>query len=341
MEDRLDYDVLEQRLHGGDEDTRLEAVRQILTVPIFDGSQVPRFLKILKEHLNDKSVAVRYYGKKAFARLKKMTQIRDIGIILPHEFEEAISDEPAEAPTYVYGSREYWYYELNSIDYKIRIKAIIELTKEPDDQAYQRLAAHADSEKHDHVLATLAKYLAYFKRSDAFFKIKAFLEHSDSRVRANAIEGFQILGDPRAVPLVMPYLADRDNRIRANAARLLVMFHPEEVVKSIREMLASSDEWTRDSALYLLSKVEIPQVESLLLEALRDSSEEIVEKAVLGLGYNGSTPLAEEALTRIQEGTDPDGTGNRAFSEKVRHAAAGALELLKRRMDSRRSHQPR
>lgn len=337
MDARLNYDSLEQHLWDADEEVRLGAVRRILAAPLFEESQVARFLKILRDKLNDPSIAVRYYTKKAFSRLKRMVRNRDMGIVLPDEVEQVMSREPAPAPTYVYGSREYWLFELGSVDYKIRIKAIMELSKEPTEEAYRRLSELCKKETHDHVLATLVKYMAYFRKADVFFYIKDFLNHPDSRVRANTIEGFQLLGDPRAVPLIQPFLRDPDNRIRANAAKFLVMFNPEEVLKNIREMLSSGNEWMKDSALYLLTKVEVPQVETLLLEALRDRSDEIVEKAVLGLGYNGTTPLAQEALTRIQSGSDPAGPGAREFSDKVKNAAAGALELLKRRLESRRT----
>jgi HEAT repeat protein len=337
LEGRVNYDALEQDLHDSDESARLGAVRRIVAVPLFEEGQVVRFLKALKDTLNDPSIAVRYYAKKAFARLKRMVRNRDLGIILPEDLENALGKDPPPAPTFVYGSRDYWLYELNSPDYKLRIKAAIELSKEPDEESYRRLCELAKKETHDHVLATLAKYLCFYRRSDVFFQVKDFLHHPDARVRANSIEGFQILGDPRAVPLIKPFLKDPDNRIRANAAKFLVMFHPEEVLRNIKEMLASSSEWMKDSALFLLTKVEVPGVEVLLLEALKDTSDEVLEKAVLGLGTNGTTQLAQEALTRIQANQDPSGSGERPFSDRVKAAATGALELFKRRLESRRA----
>ncbi|MBI3892626.1 MAG: HEAT repeat domain-containing protein [Candidatus Wallbacteria bacterium] len=337
LEGRLNYDTLEQELNGADEQIRLGAVRRVLTVPMFEENQVPRFLKVLRGTLNDPSVAVRYYAKKAFARLKRMVRRSDLGISMPEEDATPGDGEAVEAPTYVYGSREYWLYELGSPDYKFRIKGIMELSKDPSEDSYRRLLEMRQHETHDHVLATLVKYISYFRRPDTFFAIKDFLDHPDSRVRANTIEGFQILGDARAVPSVLPFLKDHDNRIRANAAKFLVMFHPEKVLENIREMLDSGSEWMKDSALYLLTKVEVPQVESLLLDALKDRSEEIVEKAVLGLGYNGSTPLAVDALTKIEAGSNPIGAEPRQFSDKLKNAAAGALELLKRRLEARQS----
>jgi HEAT repeat protein len=336
----LNYDTLEQELSGPDEQVRLGAVRKVLTAPMFEENLVPRFLKVLSGRLNDPSVKVRYYAKKAFARLKRMVRRTDLGIIMPDDVEQATGEAPVEAPTYVYGSREYWLYELGSIDYKLRIKAIMELSKDPSDEAYRRLLEMRQHETHDHVLATLVKYICYFRRQDTFFAIKDFLDHPDARVRANTIEGFQILGDARAVPAVTPFLRDHDNRIRANAAKLLVMFHPDKVLEIIREMLHSGNEWMKDSALYLLTKVEVPEVESLLIDALGDRSEEIVEKAVLGLGYNGQSDRAQDALSRIQSGAFTAGAEERAFSDKLRNAAAGALELLKRRLEARHTTRP-
>ena len=97
-------------------------------------------------------------------------------------------------------------------------------------------------------------------------------------------------------------------------------------------LLESGNEWTRDSALYLLTKVEVPNVEGLLLSALTDKSEEIVEKVALGLGFNGSTPAAREALENLAAGKDPIAAQARSFSDKLRSTASGALDLFRRRL---------
>lgn len=49
--------------------------------------------------------------------------------------------------------------------------------------------------------------------------IAPFLEHPDSRVRANAIEALEFIGSVKIYPFILTRLKDSDNRVRANASR--------------------------------------------------------------------------------------------------------------------------
>ena len=292
------YDHLEKDLTATDEATRLDAVKKIITLPEFAEGEVVRFVRALNGPLKDASVAVRYYAKKAYSRLKRMVKGNERNIMIPGLLDIDLASA-APAPTFVYGSRDYWLYEITSIDYKLRVKAIMECSKWGAEPAFQKILKLAETETHEHVLATIAKYLPFFKRAGIFERVVEYLKHPDWRVRANTIEGLEILNDPRAIPLVMPFLSDQDNRVKGNAVKYLVKSHPDEVKRALSDMLGSPHVWMRDSAVFLAGKIDLVISEDLLLRALRDDAHEIARKAIGALEAQAHSPRVAVALEEL------------------------------------------
>lgn len=312
------YDHLEKDLTATDETTRLDAVKKIITLPEFAEAEVVRFVRALSAPLKDSSVAVRYYAKKAYSRLKRMVKGQDRHIMLPGLLDMDISTS-APTPTFVYGSKDYWLYEINSIDYKIRVKAIMECSKYGTETAFQKILKLAETETHEHVLATIAKYLPFFKKPGIFERVVEYLKHPDWRVRANTIEGLEILNDPRSIPLVMPFLSDQDNRVKGNAVKYLVKSHPEEVRKALSEMLASPHVWMRDSAVFLAGKIDLSVSEDLLLRALRDDAHEVARKAISALEVHARSPRVVESLEELARNGDKElGAAAKTAADAVR-----------------------
>jgi len=321
----LDFDELESNLKAGEETTRLKAIKQIITSPNMGEEEAIRFLRILNDPLKDSSVAVRYYARKALSRLRGLIKGQDRHLILPQLLDENAMIPTEAAPTYVYGSKEFWFYELGSIDYKMRVKAVMAICENllQKEDAYVKVRELFKSESHEHVIATIVKYLPRFKRKEIFEFVVPYLKHEDWRVRANCIEGLETLGDDRAVPKVLPYLTDPDNRIKGNALRYLVASHVKEVQKAVKEMLDSTQEWMRDSALFLLNKVEFSVSEELLLYSLRDESPEVVRKAISILSQQANTAKSRGALSEMAKNSKVDA---------VRAAAAEAVQAIDARL---------
>lgn len=320
----MDYDLLQKDLTAPDEATRLKAIKQIITVPEFAEGQVVRFVKALHAPLADSSVAVRYYAKKAFARLKRMVKGQDRSLILPSLLDVELPHAAPKGETYVYGSRDYWLYELGSIDYKIRVKAVMEVCRHGTEIAFRKVSDLLAVDTHEHVLATIVKYLPLLKAKGEgiFEKVSPYLKHPDWRVRANTVEGLEILGDPRAIPLVMPFLSDQDNRVKGNAVKYLVKSHPKEVHKALEEMLSSPHEWMRDSAVFLAGKIDLSISEDLLLAALKDPSADVVRKAVAALEVQAQSQVVLNALEALLSSPD----------EAVRVAVRAAFAAVAKRM---------
>ena len=313
------YDHLEKELTATDEVVRLNAVKKIITLPEFAENQVVRFVKALTAPLKDRSVEVRYYAKKAYSRLKSMIKGNARGLILPDSVDMPF-DSMVPTPTFVYGSRDFWTYEITSVDFKLRVKAIMECAKFGSEAAYQRIQKLAETETDEQVLATIAKYLPFFKRPGIFERVVEYLKHPDERVRANTIEGLEILNDPRAIPLVMPFLSDQDNRVKGNAVKYLVKSHPDEVRKALGEMLSSTHVWMRDSAVFLAGKIDLTISEDLLLRALKDDASEIVRKAIAALEAQARTTKVADALEELTHFTSEKdlGTAARTAADAVR-----------------------
>ena len=317
----FDFDRLEADLSHADEHIRLQAVQKIILYPSFEKKEIPRFLKVLLSNLKDNSTAVRYYAKKAFARLKESLGSSELAIIMPSLLEEGADLSWEKQPTFVYGTKEYWLYELSSIDFKIRVKAIIELSQTPSPAVAERLFEMLGEERHEHVIATLVKYMARFNDPRYFETVLPYLRHPDNRVRANTIEGLEIANDSRSAVHLIPLLSDPDNRVRANAAKFLMNSHPDDVVRTIEEMLGSEHEWMRDSAIFLIEKAKPGNSEELLLQLVADGQPEIRRKTSLALGQLGKSAATTEALEALQADGD----------ERVRAAAEKAIADFQRR----------
>lgn len=96
--------------------------------------------------------------------------------------------------------------------------------------------------------------------------VSALLTHSDSRVRANAVEALGQMGCQNLVSLLEKFLVDCDNRIRANAIIAVFSVDPGKAVAALRVMAQSPLESHRDSALYCLSQIPAEQAGEITIK---------------------------------------------------------------------------
>jgi len=280
---QFDFNQLEADLSCNKEKVRLDTVQKIMLYPEFQKSEIARFLKILTANLKDPSTAVRYYAKKAFARLKNELGSSELALIMPSLLEEGTDLSWETQPTFVYGTKAYWLYELSSIDFKIRVKAIIELSETPDESTGSRLFELLGEERHEHVVATLVKYLSFFNDERYLDAVLPYLSHPDDRVRANTVEGLEMADVQDAAIHIIPLLKDKDNRVRANAVKFLINSEAKDVSHTISDMIQSEFEWMRDSAIFVINTVKPPNSLELLSKLTNDENEEIAKKAAASI----------------------------------------------------------
>lgn len=316
----VDYEALASALTGGDDDSKLAALHSLSEIPaeVFDKSKLPTFFRLLRARIHDGSREVQYKARGTMDRLKDLTGLGDLALVLTDFLEEEDVEAEPERPELVYGTIPYWLYELKSRDFRIRVKAVMELSQTRQRRIYEQLCELQDSEEHEWVHATFAKYLGYFEEPESFERVTRYLDSPDNRVRANCLEGLEVLGDARAADLVRPCLQDPDNRVRANAAKFLVRFDLDSVRTALDEMLSSDEEWMRDSATYILARVEFEGIEDYLNRALQDPNPMIASKAARALARKGDPEKARGFL----EAVEPAG------EERLERAVREALELL-------------
>lgn len=315
-----DYQKIEDALTSDSDAAKLEALQTLNDIPAgeFDKSTLPRFFRLLRARIHDGSREVQYKARGTLDRLKDLTGLGDLALVLTEFLEDEDKEAEPERPELVYGTIPYWLYELNSRDFRIRVKAVMELAQTKQRRIYEKLIDLQDREEHEWVHATFAKYLGQFDEPESFERVARYLEASDNRVRANCLEGLEMLGDERAVELVRPLLKDPDNRVRANSAKFLVRFDLDSVRSALDEMLESEEEWMRDSATYILARIDFEGIDSYLGRALADSNPLIAAKAARALARKGDPDKARAIL----EGIDP------SRDDRLARAVQEALQIL-------------
>jgi HEAT repeat protein len=109
--------------------------------------------------------------------------------------------------------------------------------------------------------------------------IKPYLESSDDRVRANAVEAlgmmFERYGMAEIPDLVKPALADRHNRVRANA--IVAMEGKGEAAEALEQMVYSGSPTYQRSAVYAISVLN-KQEHRPFLDFLSRAKDNMVQK---------------------------------------------------------------
>ncbi len=157
-----------------------------------------------------------------------------------------------------------------------------------------------------------------------------FLSHSDDRVRANAVEVFEDLGDKRHIPLLVPLLNDENNRVRSNVVKALGRFGDPHVKEYLASMLDSDKVAMRESAVYAIAQLSKLDLEDLLVRAASDAYEGVRLRAVKCLAdCTGERAVA--AITRRIDDNDP--TVRQQAIEILAAKGVDIRELLKQRQE--------
>ena len=118
----------------------------------------------------------------------------------------------------------------------------------------RQLVKEEDPRRIATLLATLAT-----EATDVFVlnRVVAFLTHDNDRVRANAVEVFERLGNGREhMSFLTPMLKDENNRVRSNVIKALGKFGHPQTKLYLSEMLNSPEVSMRESAVYTLCELK-------------------------------------------------------------------------------------
>lgn len=117
-----------------------------------------------------------------------------------------------------------------------------------------QLKEMALNEKDPFVISSLVKALGLLGKGHAVPIIAGFLNHTDIRVRANAVEALQMTGSAMTAGMIVPLLEDPSHRVRVTAARFLTGMAGTDTLRPVREMLALGQPWLLESAFYYLQQ---------------------------------------------------------------------------------------
>ncbi len=132
-------------------------------------------------------------------------------------------------------------------------------------------------------LASLLIQMSTKGTRDDLAAIESALTHADDRVRANAIEVFEQLGDASHSAKLVPLLQDTNNRARGNAILALDRMGYRELEPAVTTMLTHPTMSMRETAVYVLSRLDRPYTEALLTRALQDPYEGVRLRATRAL----------------------------------------------------------
>ena len=175
------------------------------------------------------------------------------------------------------------------------------------------------------VLSKLTKNIGLFGEEAIFDELCRYLEHPDSRVRANTIEGLGGLRTEERFKRVLPLLRDPDNRVRANAVRLLRDYREGDPLQLLADMLASPQVSYRASALFVLSKFRSPAADELARKAMADADPGIRVQAAEVLVEMGELDGLDYIAQLLRSGAEDAGSLALAALKRLQDRAPDAL----------------
>jgi HEAT repeat protein len=190
---------------------------------------------------------------------------------------------------------------------KIHLVNILEILGQ--ESKIQKTLKRLSQEPDERVRATVAKALRIFTEAKEKLNLtRAFLDDTDTRVRANAIETIDRVEDQEMMDRLIGLSRSPNSRERANSIKKLWELGYQDFEISLIQMLSDPDEWTRASAVWVLGEIEAPHLVHMIEEKLEDSSPAVRENAVRALGKQGSeekirqmTEFLEDSDRRVRE----------------------------------------
>ncbi len=186
-------------------------------------------------------------------------------------------------------------------DQEGRLALIRRIVQAHDKEKLGMLIRQLGREKHPKVIATLLAAVGRLGHSGALKALMPFLDSTDRRIRANAVEAIGLLANDEDLGVLEVFALDPDNRVRGNAIVALGNAGLD-CSKAIQDMARAPDELMRLSAIYAL--VELGRLEqlSILETLLEDPLPRVRKKAVDGLRILASDGMAPAGQLLRQAG---------------------------------------
>jgi len=256
-------------------DIRLEAVKMLARISDIQA------ISALKKAMSDRSPLIRYIAKRAvhkFEQLQQKIKLEDLNIdcetITISEYRSLLyhPEIPIRLMACAISSK---------LISRFKQEEIVSLLKE-----------RYGEENDVYVLSAIVSSISLIARApDIPFLLDASRSR-ESRIRANAIEGFEGVSDQRVLVRVVKALTDDDARVRANAVKVLRSFKEIDLYRVVKAMLEDESLPKRASALYAVRFLNYDFACELLEEFIKkEKDNELFEKAVKLLSEISNEPI--------------------------------------------------
>ena len=159
---------------------------------------------------------------------------------------------------------------LTSEDFHVRLDAVAACGELDYKAALPKLLELLDKEEHPWVISKLTKVIGPIGGARVIDKLLPYLEHQDDRIRANTVEGLDLVDSEDKYPHLMRMLDDKSNRVRANALKALRSLGGAKFIELIKKMINSSKVDTRKSVLFVLQSMRNTFARDSLITLLND-----------------------------------------------------------------------
>lgn len=219
----------------------------------------------------------------------------------------AYADEAFLSLFVEYSSDEALIKELNDPEKAIRLKAVKEIEEENPKGAICALISRLEIESDPFVISNILLCLSRAGNMDLLPNIIKFSTHSDSRVRASAIEALGNFDNESIYLKIFPYLHDENNRVKANAIMALSNYPYFNYIFPIKMMLKSNNDLMKKSALYAISDIGstkfIPILKNFLkIEKKRDIKDSAIDTLkILDTNWSSISNTEKERKKTLKE----------------------------------------
>jgi HEAT repeat protein len=220
---------------------------------------------------------------------------------------------------------------LTNPDWRARSQSVEELAKMRDDELSEVLIEVV--REHHNDLSVLNAAIELLSRPGrSFFPGLVQLAHDeDAEVRTYSILALSLIGEERAVPVLLEALDDPEKNVQFVAIEGLGRMHALESVGRLMEILHGDDYFLKFPAIHALAAIGSPEPAHALLQMLED--EVLVDPIINALGIIGGdesvpaicryleTPGADATITATalvsiyQRSTNPEGTRKLILSQ--------------------------
>lgn len=220
---------------------------------------------------------------------------------------------------------------INSEDPNIRNIMALEAINFSDTRLIPYLNQRLRVEDDNFVIATIVKAMGILGGKKEIETIAPYLNHDDSRVRANAIEGLEMISKKgfsgEIIPMLFPQIKDPDHRVRVNALKAMIGSGRVDISAMLSDLLDAPELWTRDSAIYAIISINDKKIIPLLEKALKDPAKHIRDKAQEALKnlQNNHQDLRHPASAQGIQGKEDLSEKNDAPDEKKDVVSPAAL----------------